>query len=195
MLEMYARIHTREHYENFFSYHHSLVLIEIHAGNSRSKCTLEYYENSSHASRSNTGTKLKTKKNLVIISKLKIGDKIAFNKKSGLLKLHTPSLGTKMTRTFTRESRWTGLNKVQQTLNDALSIVEEGEETNRSEIEVIESVLTEALGTGLENLKSTYESDESVAAYVSKIQRISLARLSRAHDLRWGEMRKSMSKN
>ena len=134
-------------------------------------------------------TKLKTKKNLVIISKLKIGDKIAFNKKSGLLKLHTPSLGTKMTRTFTRESRWTGLNKVQQTLNDALSLVEEGEETDRSEIEVIKSVLTEALGTGLENLKSTYESDESVAAYVSKIQRISLARLSRAHDLRWGEMR------
>ena len=38
--------------------------------------------------------KLKTKKNLVIISKLKIGEKIAFNKRSGLLKLHTPSLGT-----------------------------------------------------------------------------------------------------
>ena len=28
--------------ENFFSYHHSLILIEIHARNSRSKCTLEY---------------------------------------------------------------------------------------------------------------------------------------------------------
>ena len=93
-----------------------------------------------------------------------------------------------MTRTFTRESRWTGLNKVQQTLNDALSLVEEGEKSDRSEIEVVESILTDALSTGLENLKSTYESDESVAAYVSKIQRISLSRLSRAHDARWRDM-------
>ena len=133
-------------------------------------------------------TRSKTKKNLIIISKLRVGDKIAFDKKSGLLKLHVPSLGTKMTRTFTRESRWTGLNKVQQTLNDALSLVEEGEKSDRSEIEVVESILTDALSTGLENMKSTYESDESVAAYVSKIQRISLSRLSRAHDARWRDM-------
>ena len=46
--------------ENFFSYYHSLILLEIHARNSQSKCTLEYtleyYENLTRASRSNTGT-------------------------------------------------------------------------------------------------------------------------------------------
>jgi len=101
-----------------------------------------------------------------------------------------------MSRTFTRESRWTGLNQVQQTLNDALGLVEERdvtEEDRPSDAGIVESILTEALRMGLENLKSTYESDESVAAYISKIQRISLARLSRAHEDRWKDMRKRES--
>jgi hypothetical protein len=35
----------------------------------------------------------KIKSNLITISTLKVGDKIAFNKKTGLLKIHSPSLG------------------------------------------------------------------------------------------------------